>query len=589
MRKKLLPVLVFCLIFYNANSQSAASDQLDINNIKARFLANGALFGGETSQSASDGFEAPVGSGKSTFYTGRLWIGGLDNNGQLRLAAERFSQVGNDFFSGPLTTDGSASCITGTDSIYNRVWKINRATIDSFAAGLLGNNIPSAIMEWPAHGDVSSGQSYYLAPFTDVNNDGVYNPLDGDYPKIRGDQAVFFIFNDNCHPHTETGAEPIGVEIHAMAYAFNCPQDSALANTVFLHYDIINRGSFILYNTYVGLWSDMDIGYANDDFIGCDVMRSSYFTYNGLNLDGTGGVGQYGAHPPVQSVTFLAGPFQDNNQLDDDFGIGAKESLNGYGFGDGIVDNERFGLSHFKYHNNSGGGGGPAQTDPNTALDYYNYLNGLWLDSIHMVYGGTGHPSGGGNPSVPANFMFPGDTDPLGWGTGGNPQVPWTETSSGNIPYDRRGLGTSGSFTFEPGEVTPFDIAFVFGIDYNGGPQESIAVMKERIDAIRTMFFADSTTCGGSISSVNKISPVQSAIEVYPNPFTDVVKIAVHAQNKNLLIELFNVNGSLVYSEQNVNSSNAKEVNLSKLNKGIYLLRISDKDGITHVQKIIKN
>lgn len=53
------------------------------------------------------------------------------------------------------------------------------------------------IANWPAHGDVSKGQAYYLAPFVDNNNDGDYNPLDGDYPKIKGQQAIYYIYNDN--------------------------------------------------------------------------------------------------------------------------------------------------------------------------------------------------------------------------------------------------------------------------------------------------------------------------------------------------------------------------------------------------------
>ena len=45
-------------------------------------------------------------------------------------------------------------------------------------------------------GDTSLGQAPYLAPFVDVDYDGLYNPALGDYPDVMGDQAIFFIFND---------------------------------------------------------------------------------------------------------------------------------------------------------------------------------------------------------------------------------------------------------------------------------------------------------------------------------------------------------------------------------------------------------
>jgi hypothetical protein len=32
----------------------------------------------------------------------------------------------------------------------------------------------------------------------------LYNPNDGDYPKIKGDQTLYFIFNDKLAAHTNT-------------------------------------------------------------------------------------------------------------------------------------------------------------------------------------------------------------------------------------------------------------------------------------------------------------------------------------------------------------------------------------------------
>jgi hypothetical protein len=62
--------------------------------------------------------------------------------------------------------------------------------------------------------------------------------MDGDYPLIRGDQALFFIFNDDRNVHSETQGNKLKAEIHGMAYVFDLPGDTAFNNTIFMNYKI---------------------------------------------------------------------------------------------------------------------------------------------------------------------------------------------------------------------------------------------------------------------------------------------------------------------------------------------------------------
>jgi hypothetical protein len=87
-------------------------------------------------------------------------------------------------------------------------------------------------------------------------------------------------------------------------------------------------------------------------------------------------------------------------------------------FGNGIVDDERFGMRRFFYHNNSGVP--DYMTDPDYAPEYYNLLRGIWKDNTKMMYGGNAHSSSGAYGPA-CDFMFPGDTDVCDWGTGGIP------------------------------------------------------------------------------------------------------------------------------------------------------------------------
>ena len=77
----------------------------------------------------------------------------------------------------------------------------------------------------------------------------------------------------------------------------------------------------------------------------------------------------------------------------------------GIGYGDGVVDNERFGMRKFVFFNYTSGANGP----PTTASDYYNYLRGYWKNGQRMAYGGDGlNPGTGTDLSIPANYMFSG-------------------------------------------------------------------------------------------------------------------------------------------------------------------------------------
>jgi hypothetical protein len=96
----------------------------------------------------------------------------------------------------------------------------------------------------------------------DVNSDGIYDPMAGDYPLIKGDQAIYTIFNDSYLPHG-SGGQAIGLEIRLMAYAYGTgtlvANNPFLNYTTFYDYTIINRSSFALYDSYMGLFNDSDI------------------------------------------------------------------------------------------------------------------------------------------------------------------------------------------------------------------------------------------------------------------------------------------------------------------------------------------
>ena len=451
----------------------AGRTDIDLNNVRATIFTSGDMWWNLQNLPR---YEIPKGGNRHSMFASSLWIGGIDNGGNLKVAAMTYRQSGNDFWPGPLdTVDASVTpdiCLE-----YDKHWKITRQEVEEFVSGVSPAN--EVITTWPGNGNVSLHQSKFLAPFIDLNGNGFYEPSLGDYPgfdidgtlgcnaKLFGDVNLWWVFNDKGNIHSETGGFPIGIEIRAQAFAF--ATNNALNNMTFYNYEIINRSTLPLENTYFGKWCDPDLGRYDDDYVGCDVDRGLGYCYNGFESDD--GPQGYGATPPAVGIDFFEGPFLDANDLDDvaDPCINPA-AINGLGFGDGIADNERFGMSRFIYYENDFS----VRGNPENAQHIYNYLRGFWKDGTPVVYNGTN----GYGAGTQARFMYPGDTDPLGVGTNCVPQAPWSEFTAGNPPFDRRFLQSAGPFTLQAGAVNTITVGVPWARATSGNNLASVAALK---------------------------------------------------------------------------------------------------------------
>ncbi len=572
------------------------SAELSINNVRARINTSGNMwYDGSTAR-----YFVPKDGNSTAMFCAALWIGGQDANLQLRVAALKFGQSGDDFWPGPLTVDANASVDKAVCEQWDKHFKITKAEVEYFVDGFEYNGdqflgvdasrATEAIKTWPAHGDASKNQSKFMAPFFDRNGDGVYSWEDGDYPYydlsgelcpakqkekwaelglpftptptmesdttnpnygtggvvkayggllvdqvLKGDETIWWVFNDKGNAHTESGSEnPIGLEIRAQAFAF--AMNDEINNMTFYSYEIINRSTFTLTNTYFSQWVDPDLGYSHDDFVGCDVERGLGYCYNGKATDGPG-TGSYSGNPPAIGIDFFQGPYmdadgRDNPKVDpykvaDTYGESALDpyrnadgtvnlilltedaykfkdcwypksrdsidacAINGVNFGNGIVDDERFGMRRFVYYNNDGANNG----EPDKATDYYNYLRGIWKDGSKMCYGGNGYNSGSGlELDIKSDFMFPGNSDIWGWGTrtGGNEDFGktnvWTEQTAGNASADRRFMQSAGPFTLEPGAINYITVGIPFAQAASGGPMASVELLRQIDDKCQALF-----------------------------------------------------------------------------------------------------
>jgi hypothetical protein len=543
---------------------------LDVNNVEAVYNIRNSIFWDAV---GSAHYKVPKDQDASSIFATSLWFAGKDIEGDLHVSADRFD-VNDVFNAGPLRlADG------GTDEVvtdqFNRIWKLDRATIENFKYRYEQGQIEDGtwpvdydIASWPAHGP--EGYAENLAPFIDANNDGVYNPMDGDYPDIEGDQMLYWVMNDVFDGRTPidnfSSSPALGIEIHCKAWA-NVYEDAdsdeldAINNATFLDVEFINRSDTTYTDFYAALWSDADLGYAFDDFIECDVMNHSFFVYNGDGIDDDDQ--GYGENPPAQAFMFLDAPVQ-------------------YTIPD--VDTGIY-MTSFMYHQN----GTSAYADPTNASEYYNYMNAKWKDGSDLTFGGNGIDE----TDVVCRYMFPGNSDiTYNIGTGGV-EVPdwdiWAMYNNGSTPADVRGVAANGPYTLEPGQKVTYRFAFAWARDEEpSGSYSSYFKLKNIMP-----YFHEWQRTGEFPSNYNfEIIPVginpQPAsalgVELYPNPASHTVTLKCDAENA--VYNIYSLSGKLMKSGRIMNKS--EQVGLENLSPGMYVVNITD-GKVSVTEKLIIN
>ena len=578
-------------------------NSIDISNIKTIVGGDGMMFwDGENSR-----FNVPKDSATTTVFAAGLWMSAL-GNGSLKIAADDYRSV--------INSDYQAGYIgSGCDpSLLNKVWKVNREWLRDFkndiADGTADRPIPHDILTWPGEGNphfkgvidsVLSLNSKLLAPFVDVNLDGIYNALDGDYPDMKGDEMLWFVFNDDVL-HMVTQGDPLKVEIACSVYGYDCDGNDDLYNSLFLEYKIYNRSSVQLDSMKVGLWNDLDIGCFTDDFVGSVPSDDFFYIYND-GQDGVGGCGSnvvsFGNNMPIQSVAFLNNP-----------------------------------MSSFVYYPNGG-----FITDPSIGNQFYNLLNGKWSDGSSLSACGNGYLQSG---CATTNYAF-----------SGNPSTAndWSMCNINTQGIDVRGLGTTKVGTLPVNGVVEVKSVYTF---HENIPQPCPDIQSEvttNVSNVKNLFNSNSLdwnvnlgsdqtlnlgstltlhpnqtgnsylwSTGATTSTIDISSPgvynvsitdangctksddihilgytnASEMIEmvntkVFPNPANDQLFVEFEVENGSpaLTFLLSNILGQTLVSK-NVNASKGQVTfNVNDLPVGVYMISIEQEGKIINVEKVL--
>lgn len=514
--------------------QSLSTPVLDYNNVSARLNDGGVLFNNWVEN--GPGYEVPRGGGAHSIYATAFWFGGNDVNGQLKLSGQRFQPL-KDLFPGPLTIGTANPPAQGTWN--NTIPLVRRQQIDAHIQNNLnpqpGYVVPSSFLLWPAHGDVTQGFAANLAPFVDVDNDGVYDPSNGDYPCIKGDEAAYIIMNDKGGAHTETGGDPIGLEVHVMVYQY--VTSDFLNDITFINTKMINRGTQTIVDFRFGTFVDADLGYFGDDYMGCDSTRNLTYVYNGDAFDESNGSSPgYGEIPPAIGLLSL------NHELASAvyFTIGTS----------------------FPY------------ADPTNAAEYYNFLSGKWANGDDMVYGGLGYAGSTGATSSPTKFMFTGD--PV-------TQQGWSEVTNNNPTGDRRMLSTLGLGQFAPNDELVSDMAVVYARSEDSLTNfASVETLRIVSDSVQEFYDAQTDVCEGALGT-STLNLVDFAL--YPNPSSGIFVLEMEKYTGKSF-RVTDITGREVMSDTPIIQSHTT-IKIQE-EAGIYLIHCTDGTNTSVRRMIIK-
>lgn len=227
---------------------------------------------------------------------------------------------------------------------------------------------------------------------------------------------------------------------------------------------------------------------------------------------------------------------------------------------------------------------GPTTTSTNaTAIQIYNsdytiVIAGFQFSSQTKELSGTVYTDGGGSVPIgtylidlgPSNTTITLNADT--WyriGVAFNPV-------NGEVIW--RGPGFYTGFPSSATGINPFEVDFaVFA-----GTGNSVASVA-KFDAIRI----EATAAENLLLSINDTdNTLSESIKLYPNPVNDVINLTAANRLNLTKLEIIDINGRTVKSIS-IENITRREINISELSKGLYLINIHSKDGMV-TKKIIK-
>lgn len=524
MKNTLLSIFVLVqLLNFRMSAQNLP--QVDINSTRAISYDNGFFFNDPNLNKAGYSMNCEQNNCPAMIYGLGFWFGGIDQNDSLRVSASMF--IINSFSEGPYSNNSSYDLPAYSNAYQPAIWIVKREDIvyhiDNFSNPQY--QIPDVILNWPAHGDPTLGTANNLAPFVDVDNDGIYNPQNGDYPCIKGDMASYIILNDHRPVSTPAGSS-MGLELHVMTYQFS--SDNFIDSTTFLELKVINRGNRIYNDFKSAMFVDFELGGSKDDYISVFPDKNTFFVMNGDNFDATTGSSPgFLENPPAAGIRLL------NSNL-----------IHGARFGNSFHEG-----SYFPIH------------EPNTTEGFWSYLNGFWLDGAQFVQG-TGYPFYPDSINITTDFAFGNNAY---YSQGGNLHPSFVKDHRGFVSFENQSLSQDQEVKLD----------FALFMNRQGDYIDNMHGLYNYSDSV-LLFYNEHIVGQNCITGFSNIdNNVFPDAIIYPNPAQNHFFI----QFQNIqpgVVRVYSTSGVLVHEQKVSVDEQLVQINTESLASGLYIVQVGE-------------
>ncbi len=436
----------------------------DPNNISTHIVSSG-IFNQDIRTSNTPAFQWPQGSSRFAIYTTGLCIA-AKVNGVIRLASASHQ---GEYCPGYIL---NGNPVTNSDF---KIYKV------SYGDG-------------PANPDWANWYKMvpFGAPYVDVNNNGTFE-TNIDTPGVKNASQTIFVCMTDGFPSTHTqsegfsgGTAPLFAETHFTAWGY---QKTGYNDFQFLEWEILNKGPNVWESVYMGLYSDPDLGSAEDDYVGCDTARQLGFCYSADNMDGNGNIPSYGANPPAVGFILLKGCTN--------YAVTPAVNLK---------------MTSFHPTYCSGCAAPYCEYDPSTPSEAYLFLKGFKKSGVHFMNPLT-------NPPTPVSFCYTGDPETnTGW-TEVKGYVANCLSDTGAVypvtpPMDHRMLMNTGAdnLSISPGDTQ--NIVACQLIARGTSNLNSVTKLKQLSDFAREFYYSSFVyhTISGTVKYLDNNQPVTSGM-----------------------------------------------------------------------------
>ena len=453
--KILLPLTFFSLLsIANLISQPFASYFLQSNNVRTNFTNQAIVNFNDRLNAENANWLAPNNPYLKTsmIYTSQIILCGENANQKLGCSSYLYNY---DYVPGPYFSLKDAPN-TKEIAEFNKVWATNKTDIlahkTDFSTDKKIDKKLTSIYSWPGRGNPhfeSYNQfkikvaNYPLAPFHDEDQDGIYDPDQGDYPwidpinkDVPPDQLLWTMFHSD--------APNLIAEFGITSYVYYCPENDFLHNTVFHSISVSHKDEAFgnLTKAYLGVFTDNDLGCYADDYIGCLPQKNMSFWYNMDALDGDSigncinNIVSYKKNIPAGSLLFL------NRKLD------------------ALTPFFNQGIANF-----------PDLITPNkNSFEYFNVMQGLTRNGKQVINPTTNQPS---------SHWFSGNP---------NDKNQWSMRTENLPEIDSRFLSSNSINTLELNKTVRLDFAYSFHHHKDSNHIQNVNLAIQNCDKIQSIY-----------------------------------------------------------------------------------------------------